>query len=85
MHNLATNSLMPDITFILDVDANISLTRMKQRGIQNAMDSIDINRHNALRQAYLNLTPLFQKRIHLIDASGNDTDTFEKIWNILEF
>lgn len=84
IHNLATNHLMPDITFILDVDPQISLERMKQRGIENSMDSVDINRHNTLRNAYLNLKSLFPNRIHIIDASGNDEDTSNKIMKILE-
>ncbi len=84
IHNLATNNLMPDITFILDVDPQISLMRMKQRGIENSMDSIDINRHNTLRNAYLNLKSLFPDRIHIIDSSGNDEDTSNKIMKILE-
>lgn len=84
LHNLATNNLMPTLTFILDADPSISLERMKKRGIENMMDSLDKERHKSLREGYLRLSKIFPERIFVIDSSGTEDETFERINSILE-
>ncbi len=84
LHGLATGGLMPDITFLLDADPEITLSRMTQRGIENHMDSLDFQRHETLRTSYLSLATFFPNRIHIIDASGFPHETFAQIEKVVE-
>ena len=84
LHAMATEGLMPDITFLLDADPQVSLSRMQQRGIENHMDSLDIQRHMALRNDYLSLVKKFPERIYLIDSRNCEENTFSQIESIMD-
>lgn len=62
--------LRPDLTFLLDVDPEISLQRISQnRETTNRFDEEKIDFHNKVRQGYLELAKSEPERFVVIDAS----------------
>jgi len=68
---IATNCLRPDLTVLLDIDAETGLTR--NRGI-NKIDRLeleDIEFHKRVRDGYHKLAAKEPERLKLIDVSGS--------------
>lgn len=68
---IATNCLRPDLTILLDIDAETGL--MRNRGV-NKIDRLeleDIEFHKRVRNGYHKLASGEPKRMQLIDASGS--------------
>ncbi len=84
-----TQGLEPDITFLLDCDVDISLSRVEQRF---KLSSTDMSRydlaersfHQKLQAAYRELVEDFPDRVVLIDASDTIEQVVEKSFKILK-
>jgi dTMP kinase len=66
LNDLATGSLQPDLTLLLDVPAEVGLRR---QGKWNRMEALGLDFHRSVREEYLALRERYPKRIVLIDAS----------------
>lgn len=55
LNNISTKDTYPDITFLLDVSAEIGLERRAQNGGENRIEMEAIEFHQKVRQAYLEL------------------------------
>ena len=68
----ATGGLQPDLTLLLDVDAEIGLKRSSQRhsngGEWNRLDAYDLSFHQRVRAGYLELVKAEPGRWVLVDA-----------------
>ena len=77
----------PDLTFILDVPADVGLERalLRRRGEgADRFEAEDRSFHDRLRQAFLAIAEREPKRCAVINATA-DMDTVEKeIWRIVE-
>lgn len=76
--DFATDGLMPDLTFILDVPVEIGLERARAKSIYKAGDRMereDSSYHEKVRQGFLKLASSMseQGRIVLVDASPPKT------------
>ncbi|MBU0686665.1 MAG: dTMP kinase [Candidatus Margulisbacteria bacterium] len=72
--------LFPDITFYLDVPAEMGLKRVSDRGAEiNRFELEEIKFHDNVRQAYLNLGKENPKRIRIINATGSIESTQQQI------
>lgn len=71
----ATNQLVPDLTFYLDLDPEIAFTRIK-RGMDR-MESEKIEFHKRVRAGYIALARENPDRIHLLDATLPREQVFE--------
>jgi dTMP kinase len=75
---------VPDITFVLDVDAATAESRM-QRELRKAdrMEQQPAEFYERVREGYRELATYEPKRIVLIDASGDVDDIERQIWKTL--
>jgi dTMP kinase len=67
--DFATGGLLPDLTLLLDVDAEEGLRRRMQDGDYNRMDVYERSFYDRVRQGYLELARLDPGRWAVIDAS----------------
>ncbi len=72
--DFATGGLKPDLTFLLDIDAQTGLERRQKGGGEwNRMDAYVLQYHQRVRQGYLEMAKADPARWKIVDAS-RDTD-----------
>ena len=69
----------PDITFLLDLPANVGLKRAKNRASLDRFESEEISFHEGVRQNYLDLQEQNLNRIVKIDATQSPNEIFSNI------
>ncbi len=69
----------PDITFLLDLPANVGLKRAKNRASLDRFESEEISFHEGVRQNYLDLQEQNFQRIVKIDATKSPNEIFSNI------
>jgi dTMP kinase len=77
----------PDLTFLLDVPANVGLARATRRrgaGTADRFESESIGFHETLREAYLALAAKEPKRCVVIDGRAPREVVAERIWMTIE-
>ena len=87
LERVTVGSALPDLTFILDVPANIGLARAKRRRGQGATDRFEaesVEFHEELRRAYLSLAEQEPKRCIVIDGRAPREVVSERIWTMVE-
>jgi dTMP kinase len=67
--DFSTGGLQPDLTLLLDVDAETGLQRRRVGGDWNRLDAYSLAFHQRVRQGYLKLAAESPKRWVVIDAS----------------
>ena len=66
----ATGGLLPDLTLLLDVDAETGLRRRQNGGGEwNRLDAYDLEFHRRVRQGYLELVKQDPGRWVVVDAT----------------
>jgi dTMP kinase len=72
----------PDLTLILDLPVETSLLRALARGSdESRYEKFDIQFHEKLRQAFLDIARRSPDRCVVIDATGNEDDVAQAIWD----
>ncbi len=75
---------MPDLTIILDVNPEIGLARVQQRGEgTNRFEAESLDFHRQLRAAYRDITEQEPERCALIDANNTEDVIAVRIWKIV--
>lgn len=72
-----TENIIPNITFIFDMDIKNSLIRANKRGNNNRYEKFDVNFHKKVRNYFLSLEKI-DKRYIIINAS-NSIESISKI------
>ncbi|NLD25956.1 MAG: dTMP kinase [Acholeplasmataceae bacterium] len=70
INQYATDGILPELTFFIDVKPETGLSRIKDSG--RVMDRLDLERnsfHHLVREGYLSVAAMFPKRIHIIDGN----------------
>jgi dTMP kinase len=83
LERVTVGAALPDLTFVLDVPANIGLARAKARRGAVAADRFEseaIEFHEDLRRAFLVLAEREPKRIVVIDGRAPRDVVAERIW-----
>lgn len=85
----AAEGLMPEITFLLDLDAQTGLRRLQEEDSSgkwqgDRMEQKELDYHRRVRQGYLELAGRSAGRIVIIEAGGNSAAVHEKIWRRTE-
>ena len=85
----AIDGAMPDLTLLLDIDAEAGMRRMRARNAadQRGQDRIEreaIEFHRKVRAGYLELACRWPARFRVIDSSGEQDAVHALIWNIVE-
>lgn len=86
----ATEGLMPDITFLLDIDPVVGLARARHDGTLAAaalsdtpghdrIEAEGLAWHQAVREGFLALARKHPERIAVIDASGSPDEVHERV------
>lgn len=65
----ATQGLIPDRTYLLDVPVEVGINRRKQDGHWNRLDAFDLELHKRVRAGYLQMAEDDRGRWEIIDAS----------------
>jgi len=87
LERVTVGAAMPDLTFLLDVPANVGLARAKSRrgkGTTDRFEAEGIEFHEALRKAYLALAEKEPKRCVVIDGRAPRDVVKERIWTTVE-
>ncbi len=77
-NRLATGGLQPDLTLLIDIDAEVGLSRARARNLKFEFDldegrfeEEDIRFHRKVRDGYLQLAQEEPHRFRIIDGSGS--------------
>src|SRR5258707_15004825 len=65
----ATGGLTPDLTILLDIDAEAGLKRKTKNAEWNRLDAYDLGFHQRVRAGYLEMVKTEPKRWAVVDAS----------------
>ena len=79
----AADDCVPNITFVLDVDAATARSRMQEPRRADRMEQEPAEFYERVRSAYRELATREPKRIVLIDGSRNADDIANEIWKML--
>jgi dTMP kinase len=84
INSFAVGGILPDVTFILDLDPEIARQRMSQRTLPlDRMESQPDTFYENVRAGYLAVARENPERIHLLDAGVSIDALGEKIWTHL--
>lgn len=83
LNQIASDGLESDLTLWLDVDVEIGLKRVKQRGKIDRLEQANIAFHERVRQGYVNLAQQFPQRIISINANLNPEQVQQQIQTVL--
>ncbi len=84
LHRVTVGTLKPDLTFILDVPAEVGLERASKRRGEAGADRFEgesLEFHEKLRDAYLHLAASEPNRCVLIDARDPQAAVAARIWD----
>ena len=81
LHAITLGNLMPDMTFILDIDPAIGLTRAKGRaGNETRFEGMELEFHQQVRAGFLAIARAEPARCHVIDATQSAETVHAQIW-----
>jgi dTMP kinase len=87
LERVTVGAAMPDLTFLLDVPANVGLARAKRRRGGSSTDRFEaesVEFHEALRRAYLALAESEPKRCVVIDGRAPRDIVAKRIWDTVD-
>lgn len=83
LNAFAVGDCVPDITFVLDVDAATAASRMQKPRRADRMEQQPAEFYERVREAYRDLAQSEPDRVVLIDGSRNADEIENEIWKIL--
>ena len=86
LERVTVGDLNPDLTFILDVPADVGMARADKRRGDNKADRFEseaLSFHEKLRDSFRLLAVLEPDRCVLIDASGMRPVVSDQIWKVV--
>lgn len=85
LNRFATDSLLPDLTLVLDLDPKPALSRRSQKwGSPDRLESQSLKFHQRVAAGYRELARREPDRVKLIDASPDEQTVHEKIIALVE-
>lgn len=83
LNAFAAGNCIPDVTFVLDIDALTAKSRMQEPRRQDRMEQESEEFYDRVRQAYRDLAKRESRRVVLIDGARDANEIENKIWEIL--
>jgi dTMP kinase len=88
LDRIACRGLAPDLTLLIDIDAETSLRRARSRNVasttcETRMDEQSIEFHRAVHRAYHALAGQHPERIRIVDGSASIEAIENDIWEIV--
>lgn len=77
--SFATQGLIPDRTYLLDIPVEEGIKRRKQGGNWNRLDAFDLELHKRVRSGYLQLAEDDKDRWEILDASRTFDEVQEEL------
>jgi len=84
IHKQILGKAKPDITFVLKVNINKALQRLKKRKIKNRYDKFSKGFYKKAQKAFLSIAKKNRKNYYIFDNSNNDKKIEGKILKIVE-
>ena len=78
------NFPVPDLTILLDVPVQVGLERARKRNELDRFEKEDLNFHENIRKAYLDLAKNNSERIVLFDSLISEDELFKMAINLIE-
>lgn len=89
LERVTLGDVRPDLTFILDLPADVGLARAShRRGVHTITDRFEgepIAFHEALREAYLEIAASEPHRCVVVEASQSEDEIAQAIWDIVSY
>ena len=82
---IATGSLRPDLTILLDLDVETGLNRNRGINKTDRLELEDIKFHQRVRKGYHELAAKEPERIKLVDAAGTIEDIQNQVVRIVKY
>lgn len=84
-HKIATHGVVPDVTFVIDLDPTLARERQKKAGrSRDRMELEDQNFYKIVRNGFLQIAKTENKRISVIDGNQKIEKISDQIWNIVK-
>lgn len=82
INHFAVGNVMPDVTVVIDVPTEVSLTRIRQRAsdLPDRMERENIDFYTKVREGYLVLAKGLPERFIVVDGTQNVDVIEKKIW-----
>ena len=80
---IATRRGAPDLTFLLDLPAELSLERLRARGASDRLEREDLAFHGRVRAGYLELAQRFPGRFVVLDGTASAADVHARALDVL--
>jgi dTMP kinase len=94
LDRIACRGLIPDLTLVIDIDAEAGLVRARRRSArtqdsetrisETRIEEQDIGFHRRVRDAYRQLAAEESRRVRLIDGSQTREAVAEQVWQAVE-
>ena len=79
VNNIATQKLVPDITFFMDMDPTTAMNRRLSCGNPDRLESEGVSFQEKVYEGYIELSKMFPNRIKTINASLGIEEIFSDI------
>ncbi len=80
MNEKATQGILPEVTFLLDINPDLAKQRAKKK---DRMEREEIDFHQRVRQGYLELAKLHPERIKIMNGEGSPEEIHQAIRKII--
>ena len=89
LDRIACRGLIPDLTLVIDIDAETGLARARRRSArtedtETRMEEQDVDFHRRVRDAYRQLAADEPARVKLIDGSQAREAVAQQVWQAVE-
>jgi dTMP kinase len=85
LKRMAIGSFEPDLTFVLDVNTDVSLQRARSRRLLNdEYDQMSQRKYDIVRNGFRKIADIFSFRAVLINAEGSEKAVFSRVWKAFE-
>ena len=85
LKKIIIGDIEPDVTFVLDIDPKVGLKRSLNRSNQeNRFESYNIDFHNKIRSAFLEIAKKNKNRCVVVDASLNEQEINNLIITVID-
>lgn len=80
LNKIATGGLLPNITFLIDIEPEKGLKRLKGK---DRIENEEVFFHRTVREAYLDIAKKEKERIKVIDGNRSEKEIFSEILKII--
>ena len=81
LNKIATSGVIPDLTFVFDIDVETSMARVGKN--KDRMESAGIEFHERVRKGYLEIAKQEPERVKVINSKGSIENIFEEVKKIM--